>query len=174
MVLLCFCCCFLHVLPKHTISPSLKPRQQGRKALPGMLYNFYHHPLDDHARPGLCQTPGSALMRKERDMVTVCLSGSYGWGFEIGHWDGKHQMGAQKGGGGIRLFNTPRTLCLGSSQDIGLLKFSFRCLVLRGSAQCQLLSPFFSPPLPQRNCEFLLQMLDYINFNTGSSPWLNC
>lgn len=63
-----------------------------------MFYNFYHHPLDSHARPGLCQTPGNALMRKERDMVTVCLSGSYGWGFEIGHRDGKHQMGAQRVG----------------------------------------------------------------------------
>lgn len=77
--------------------------------------------------------------------------------------------GAGEGvGEGLWLFNTPRTLPSELSRTTRS-KSSFRCLVLRRSAECQLLSPFLSPPLPQRTGEVLFQMLDYINFSSGTS-----
>lgn len=65
-------------------------------------------------------------------------------------WETSNGGGEGVAGGGLWLFNTLKTLFLLSSQDMTLLKFAFRCLVLRGSAECQQLSSFFSPPLPQR------------------------
>lgn len=70
------------------------------------------------------------------------LDRSLGWETSNGGGEGV--------GGGLWLFNTLKTLFLLSSQDMTLLKFAFRCLVLKGPAECQLLSSFFSPPLPQR------------------------
>lgn len=62
-------------------------------------------------------------------------------------WETSNGGEEEVGGGGGRLFNTLKTLFLLSSQDMTLLKFAFRCLVLRGSADCQLLKLFlFSSP----------------------------
>lgn len=120
--------------------------------------------------------PEEALMRK-REAYGNSLFIQIEWMSLLDRslgWETSNGGSRGVGGGGLWLFNTLKTLFLLNSQDMTLLKFSFRCLAWRRSAQCQLLSSFFSPPLPPRTWEFLFQMLDYINFNTGSSSWLNC
>ena len=62
-----------------------------------MFYNFHHRAPDGYARRCLIPDGQRKLWwGKERCMVSLCLYRSYGWVFQLGHRDGKHQMGLGK------------------------------------------------------------------------------